>query len=59
MQENWPWKASPFGRKSPARLPVRLTVRYLAIIAVGAILIWLGSLLWQMLQSTGHTFWSG
>jgi hypothetical protein len=31
-------------------------MRYLLIIAVGAVLIWLGSLLWQMLQSTGNVF---
>jgi hypothetical protein len=31
-------------------------VRYLLIIAVGAVLIWLGSLLWQMLQGTGNVF---
>lgn len=31
-------------------------MRYLLIIAVMAVLIWLGSLLWQMLQSTGNTF---
>ena len=34
-------------------------MRYLLIVAAGAILVWLGSLLWQMLQSTGHTFYSG
>jgi hypothetical protein len=31
-------------------------MRYLLIIAVMAVLVWLGSLLWQMLQSTGNTF---
>jgi len=31
-------------------------MRYVLIIAVTAVLIWLGSLLWQMLQSTGNTF---
>jgi hypothetical protein len=31
-------------------------VRYLLLIAVGAILVWLGTLLWQMLQGTGNTF---
>jgi hypothetical protein len=31
-------------------------VRYLLLIAVAAILVWLGTLLWQMLQSTGNTF---
>jgi hypothetical protein len=31
-------------------------MRYLLIIAVLAVLVWLGSLLWQMLQSTGNTF---
>jgi hypothetical protein len=44
------------GRKSSGRRSVNTPVRYLLIIAAGAILIWLGSLLWQMLQSTGHTF---
>ncbi len=48
-----PWLLS---RKSSARPGVKTLVRYLLIIAAGAILIWLGSLLWQMLQSTGHTF---
>jgi hypothetical protein len=31
-------------------------MRYLLIIGVAAVLVWLGSLLWQMLQSTGNTF---
>ena len=31
-------------------------MRYLLIVAVVAVLVWLGSLLWQMLQSTGNTF---
>jgi hypothetical protein len=31
-------------------------MRYLLIIAVMAILVWLASLLWSMLQSTGNTF---
>ena len=31
-------------------------MRYLLIVAVAAVLVWLGSLLWQMLQSTGNTF---
>jgi hypothetical protein len=31
-------------------------MRFLLLIGVIAILIWLGSLLWQMLQSTGNTF---
>jgi hypothetical protein len=31
-------------------------MRYLLILGVVALLIWLGSLLWQMLQSTGNTF---
>jgi hypothetical protein len=43
-------------RKSSGPLGVKTVVRYLLIVAAGAILIWLGSLLWQMLQSTGHTF---
>jgi hypothetical protein len=32
-------------------------VRYILIVAVLAVLVWLGSLLWTMLQSTGHTFY--
>jgi len=32
------------------------SVRFLFLIAVVALMIWLGSLLWQMLQSTGNTF---
>jgi hypothetical protein len=43
-------------RKSSGRPGVKTFVRYLLIVAAGAVLIWLGSLLWQMLQSTGHTF---
>jgi hypothetical protein len=31
-------------------------VRYLLIVAVVAVLIWLGSLLWQLLQGTGNVF---
>jgi len=31
-------------------------MRYLLIIGVAAVLVWLASLLWQMLQSTGNTF---
>ena len=31
-------------------------MRYLLLIAVAAILVWLGTMLWQMLQSTGNTF---
>ena len=46
----------PVNRKSSGRPGVKTLVRYLLIVAAGAVLIWLGSLLWQMLQSTGHTF---
>jgi hypothetical protein len=35
---------------------VRHVMRYLLLIVFAAALIWLGSLLWSMLQSTGHTF---
>jgi hypothetical protein len=38
------------------RSHVRPGMRYLLIIGVAAVLVWLGSLLWQMLQSTGNTF---
>ncbi len=31
-------------------------MRYLLIVVVVGVLVWLGSLLWQMLQSTGNTF---
>ena len=31
-------------------------VRYLLLIAGGAVLIWLVSLLWTMLQGTGNVF---
>jgi len=31
-------------------------VRYLLLIAVAAVLVWLGSLLWQMLRGTGNVF---
>lgn len=31
-------------------------MRYLLLIAVAAILVWLGTMLWSMLQSTGNTF---
>jgi hypothetical protein len=31
-------------------------VRILLLLAVAAVMIWLGSLLWSMLQSTGNTF---
>ena len=36
--------------------PVMRGMRYLLILGVGAVLVWLGTLLWQMLQSTGNTF---
>ena len=36
--------------------PVRRGMRYLLVIVLAAALIWLGSLLWTMLQSTGNTF---
>jgi hypothetical protein len=29
-------------------------MKYLLLIAVVAVLVWLGSLLWQMLQGTGN-----
>lgn len=29
-------------------------MKYLLLIAVAAVLVWLGSLLWQMLQGTGN-----
>ena len=35
---------------------VRHDMRYLLMIVLVAALIWLGSLLWQMLQGTGHVF---
>ncbi len=35
---------------------VRHDMRYLLMIVLVAALIWLGSLLWSMLQSTGNTF---
>ncbi len=38
------------------RAAVEHGMRYLLMIAVLAVLVWLGSLLWQMLQSTGNTF---
>jgi hypothetical protein len=31
-------------------------MRYMLMIVLVAALIWLGSLLWQMLQGTGNTF---
>jgi len=35
---------------------VKRIVRFLLLLAVGAVLVWLGSLLWQMLQGTGNVF---
>jgi hypothetical protein len=29
-------------------------MRYLLLVAVAAVLVWLGSLLWSMLQGTGN-----
>jgi hypothetical protein len=43
-------------RKSPGGRPVMQNVRYLLLIAVGAVLVWLVSLLWSMLQGTGNVF---
>jgi hypothetical protein len=31
-------------------------MKYLLLVAVVAVLVWLGSLLWQMLQGTGNVF---
>lgn len=31
-------------------------MKYLLLLAVVAVLVWLGSLLWQMLQGTGNVF---
>ena len=45
-----------FRRKSGVGESVKRIVRFLLLIAVGAVLVWLGSLLWQMLQGTGNLF---
>ena len=45
-----------FRRKSGVGESVKRIVRFLLLIAVGAVLVWLGSLLWQMLQGTGNVF---
>ncbi len=43
-------------RKSRRPPDVSQDMRYLLMIALVAALIWLGSLLWQMLQGTGNVF---
>ena len=45
-----------FRRKSGVGGSVKRIVRFLLLLAVGAVLVWLGSLLWQMLQGTGNVF---
>jgi hypothetical protein len=42
--------------KGIAQSDVRGCMRYLLMIVLLAALIWLGSLLWTMLQATGNTF---
>jgi len=43
-------------RKSDVGESAKRIVRFLLLLAVGAVLVWLGSLLWQMLQGTGNVF---
>ncbi len=43
-------------RKPSAQPAVKRDMRFLLLLAVVAVMIWLGSLLWSMLQSTGNTF---